>query len=121
MKEGDIVFVRRGSYRIGDVGQLHKKDLNSIFTGELQFFHVNENNKYGLTNHNLFLLFNSKEILSQFDHLIFVDTTLPTIGDRWNKLKIPIYPLKEMDTLNKKGKKLFNLRKILGRTKKINF
>ena len=111
LQESDIVLVWRGSYRIGDVGQLHKKDLNSIFTGELQFFRVNENNSYGLTNHNLFLLLISPIVREQFNHLIFIDTTLPTFYKRWMKLKIPLFNNEMMDKLNDKGKKLFNLRK----------
>lgn len=109
--ETDIIMVRRGSYRIGDVGQLHKKDLNSIYTGELQFFRVNENNDYGLTNHNLFLILTSSIVREQFGHLIFIDTTLPTFYNRWMKLKIPLYEKSFMDTLNDKGKYLFDLRK----------
>ena len=111
LHEGDIVLVRRGSYRIGDVGQLHKKDINSIFTGELQFFRVNENNEYGLTNYNLFLIFNSHVVREQFNHLIFIDTTLPTLYDRWNKLKIPLYSEENMKKINRDGQHLFNLRK----------
>ncbi|MBQ9025640.1 MAG: N-6 DNA methylase [Methanobrevibacter sp.] len=109
--ESDIVLVRRGSYRIGDVGQLHNKDLNSIFTGELQFFRVKENNNYGLTNYNLFIILNSHIVREQFNHLIFIDTTLPTLYNRWNKLKIPLYSKKDMDYINNEGKYLFNLRK----------
>ena len=109
--ESDIVLVRRGSYRIGDVGQLHHKDLNSIFTGELQFFRVNDKNKYGLTNYNLFIILNSNVVREQFNHLIFIDTTLPTLYNRWNKLKIPLYSKKEMDYIDDEGKHLFDLRK----------
>ena len=109
--ESDIIMVRRGSYRIGDVGQLHKKDLNSIYTGEFQFFRVNENNDYGLTNHNLFLILSSAMVRDQFNTFIFLDTTLPTFYNRWEKLKIPLYEKEVMDELNKKGEELFDLRK----------
>ena len=109
--ESDIVLVRRGSYRIGDVGQIHEKDINSIFTGELQFFRVDENNKYGLTNFNLFIILNSHIVRDQFSHLIFIDTTLPTLYERWKKLKIPLYSREKMVQLDKDGKHLFNLRK----------
>ena len=109
--ESDIVLVRRGSNRIGDVGQIHKKDVDSIFTSELQFFRVNKNNEYGLTNYNLFIILNSRIVHEQFDHLIFIDTTLPTLYNRWNKLKIPLYPIEDMKKLNERGQYLFNLRK----------
>ncbi len=109
--ESDIIMVRRGSYRIGDVGQLHNKDLDSIYTGEFQFFRVNEDNEYGLTNHNLFIILKSSIVREQFSHLIFIDTTLPTFYDRWMKLKIPLYEKDTMDRLNRGGKHLFDLRK----------
>ena len=109
--ESDIVLVRRGSYRIGDVGQIHKKDIDSIFTGELQFFRVHENNNYGLTNFNLFIILNSHIVRDQFSHLIFIDTTLPTLYERWKKIKIPLYSKEKMEQLDKHGKHLFNLRK----------
>ncbi len=111
LHESDIVLVRRGSYRIGDVGQIHEKDVNSIFTKELQFFRVNEDNDYGLTNHDLFIILKSSVVREQFDHLIFIDTTLPTLYNRWKKLKIPLYSKDVMEKLNKEGKYLFDLRK----------
>lgn len=111
ISESDIVFVRRGSYRIGDVGQVHSKDINSVYTKELQFFKVNPNNKYGLTNFNLFILFKSKYVKMQYNNLIFIDTTLPTMYKRYNKIKIPLFDLDKMNKLDKEGCNLFNLRK----------
>ena len=111
LHESDIVLVWRGSYRIGDVGQIHEKDIKSIFTGELQFFRIVGDNKYGLTNHNLFIILKSKLVHEQFNHLIFIDTTLPTLYNRWKKLKIPLYSRKHMANLNEKAEHLFNLRK----------
>lgn len=110
-KESDIIFVRRGSYRIGDVGQLHEKDLDSIYTKELQFFSVDDDNKYNLTNHNLFAILTSKLIKKQLSHLIFLDTTLPTIYKRWEKLRIPLYDEKKMKYLDVEIRKAFSLRK----------
>lgn len=111
LKETDIVLVRRGSYRIGEVGQIHKKDEKSIFTAELQFFRVKRQNEYRLTNNNLFALLNSELVKEQYNHLIFIDTTLPNLHNRWKKLKIPLYDEEIMGDLNEKSTYLFNLRK----------
>ncbi len=103
LQEKDIVFVRRGSYRIGDVGFVYKKDINSIYTKELQFFRVlNDHNKYGITKNNLLILFSSKEVTEQLGNLIFMDTTLPTIYKRWQKIKLPLYEPLKMKLLDEK-------------------
>ncbi len=38
LQEKDIVFVRRGSYRIGDVGFVYKKELNSYIYKRITIF-----------------------------------------------------------------------------------
>ena len=111
IKETDIIMVTRGSYRIGDVGQVHKKDEKSIYTRELQFFRVKEPNDYNLTNHNLFMIMSSDDFHEQYESLIFIDTTLPTLNNRYEKLEIPLYDSETMACLHEKGKELFNLRK----------
>ena len=107
----DIVMVTRGSYRIGDVAQIHSKDLNSIYTRELQFFRViDENNKYHLNNYNLFMILKSDIVKEQYKYLIFNDTTLPTLHNRYEHIQIPIYSNDKMETISKVGEKLFNLK-----------
>lgn len=94
VKEKDIVFVRRGSYRIGDVGILYKKDLNSIFTREILILRViKEQNKYNITPFNLLFLLNSNLVKEQLANKILIDTTLPNIADRW-------YDQNEMERIN---------------------
>ncbi|KJZ81626.1 hypothetical protein AP064_03765 [Candidatus Liberibacter solanacearum] len=111
LREKDIVFVRRGSYRIGDVGFVYKKDINSIYTKELQFFRiVDEKNKYYITKNNLLSLLRSKEVREQLENLIFMDTTLPTIYKRWLKIKLPLYNEQDMELLDKKMSSAYNKR-----------
>ena len=111
LKEKDIVFVRRGSYRIGDVGILYQKDIEAIFTRELLILRVIEiENEYGITPYNLLFLLNSKDVKKQLKNKIMIDTTLPNIGDRWKKLLIPIFDKEKMKEISDKMEKLYKLR-----------
>ena len=110
MKERDIVFVRRGSYRIGDVGILYPKDLHSILTRELLILRV-QKNELGITPFNLLGLLNSNGTRSQFKNLILMDTTLPNIGDRWKQIRINIADKKFLKNLSEKIKSMYLQRK----------
>ena len=111
LKAKDIVFVRRGSYRIGDVGILYEKDTKSIFTRELLILRVvNSENKYNITPYNLLFLMNSDEVRSQLGNKIMLDTTLPNIADRWKKLYIPIFSEEKMLNIHERMKKNYENR-----------
>lgn len=111
LKEKDIVFVRRGSYRIGDVGILYKKDLGSILTREILILRINElNNNYGLTPFNLLYLLNSEDVKKQLNNKIMIDTTLPNIADRWKDISIPIFDTEKMQDISSKMEKLYESR-----------
>lgn len=111
LKAKDIVFVRRGSYRIGDVGILYEKDTKSIFTRELLILRVvNSENKYNITPYNLLFLMNSDEVRSQLSNKIMLDTTLPNIADRWKKLYIPIFSEEKMLNIHERMKKNYENR-----------
>ncbi|GKS82411.1 hypothetical protein LPAF129_20970 [Ligilactobacillus pabuli] len=100
LKEKDIVFVRRGSYRIGDVGILYPKDLNSILTREILVLRVLEND-LNITPFNMLGILNSSDVRRQLNDLVLMDTTLPNIGDRWKNIHIDISnpsSLKELDS-----------------------
>ncbi len=111
VQENDIVMVWRGSYRIGDVGIIYKKDINSVYTKELQFFRVNPENKYGLTNNNLLYFLNSDITKNQIKDMIFIDTTLPTLYNRWKNIKIPVLSKSEMINLDNKISNMVEHRK----------
>lgn len=111
LEEKDIVFVRRGSYRIGDVGILYDKDLNSILTREILVLRVvDKNNRYGITPLNLLYLLNSNEVKKQLSNKIMIDTTLPNIADRWRQLLVPIYSKEKMKEISDNMEELYNSR-----------
>ncbi|MDE0397746.1 MAG: N-6 DNA methylase [Candidatus Poribacteria bacterium] len=102
-KEGDVIFVRRGSYRIGTVAMVSPRDERVLLTTELVTLRVtNMPNKYGITPFYLLFLLSSELVQNQLDHCVFVDTTLPTIGKRWKKLILPIHTdLQEIERISK--------------------
>lgn len=109
LKEKDIVFVKEGSYRIGDVALLSKYDTEILLNHHsLVFRVVNENNEYNIDAYYLLYLFSHKLTQKQLYNKVMIDTTLPNIGDRWGELKLPISKDKKVrEEIKKKLKEAF--------------
>ncbi len=91
LKERDILFVRRGSYRIGSVAMVSPLDLNLLLTKEIQTFRViDEDNEYDIDAFYLLYLLSHTLTQKQIYSKVLIDTTLPNIGDRWKELKLPV-------------------------------
>lgn len=104
----DILFVKRGSYRIGSVAMVSPSDDKMILTKEIQVIRViNKKNIYNLTSFYLLYCFSSKIVQDQLFNKVLIETTLPNIADRWIDLKIPIYPKKDFDQISKKMENIF--------------
>ena len=86
----DIIFVRRGSYRIGTVAMASPRDSGVLLTRELLTLRVNPDNKRGLSPFYLLAALSTATVQDQISDYVFVDTTLPNIGDRWKHLEIPV-------------------------------
>lgn len=109
LKPKDILFVRRGSYRIGSVAMVSKNDINVILTREILVIRVNEKiakEKYNLTPEYLLYAISHIITYKQLENKIFIDTTLPNIADRWKELKLPILKdIEKLEQITKKVKK----------------
>ena len=90
VKAGDVIFVRRGSYRIGTVAMASERDEMVVLTRELLTLRVQDND-YGFTPYYLLALMSSQLVQDQIESLVFIDTTLPNIGDRWRELLLPVH------------------------------
>ena len=90
IKVNDILYVRRGSYRIGSVAMASPLDIQALYTREILILRVNSNNKYGITPYYLLYLLSHKITQMQATNKILIETTLPNIADRWKELKLPI-------------------------------
>lgn len=92
LKPKDILYVRRGSYRIGSVAMVSPYDLKVILTREILVLRVvNSNNKYGITPEYLMYALSHTITNEQSQNKIFIDTTLPNIASRWQEIYIPVY------------------------------
>jgi len=91
LAEKDIVYVRRGSYRIGSVAMVSPYDINSILTREILVLRViKHDNQYGINPYYLLYLLSHRLVSEQTKNKILIETTLPNIADRWKELKLPI-------------------------------
>lgn len=91
LEEKDVLFVRRGSYRIGSVAMVSKQDKKVLLTREIHVIRVlNEKNEYGIDAFYLLYLFSHKLTQDQLYNKVMIDTTLPNIGRRWEELYLPI-------------------------------
>ena len=92
MKEKDIIFVKEGSYRVGDVAILSRYDTKILLNSHCLVFRVNECvNDYDIDAFYLLYLFSHSLTKKQLYNKVMIDTTLPNIGDRWKELRLPVF------------------------------
>lgn len=91
LNTGDVILVRRGSYRIGTVAMASPFDTDLLLTKELVVLRVVEpSNEYGIDPYYLIYLLSHQKTQAQVAHKTFLDTTLPNIGNRWRELTLYI-------------------------------
>ncbi len=91
LQEEDVVFVRRGSYRIGTLAMASSYDEEFLLTGELVVLRVVQPfNTYGVDPYYLIYLLSHAYTQEQINQKVFIETTLPNIGDRWRELELPL-------------------------------
>jgi type I restriction enzyme M protein len=89
--EEDVVYVKRGSYRIGSSAMVSPFDINVVLTREILVLRVqNLQNKYNLDPYYLIYLLNHPLVAMQTKNKVFIETTLPNIGHRWREVFLPI-------------------------------
>jgi type I restriction enzyme M protein len=87
----DVLFVRRGSYRIGSVALVSPFDIKVLLTREIHVFRVvEENNTYNIDAFYLLYLLSHELTQKQLGNKVLIDTTLPNIARRWEELYLPI-------------------------------
>lgn len=91
LRAEDVVFVRRGSYRIGTVAMVSPFDIEVLLTRELVILRVvKPDNEYGIDPYYLIYLLSHSLTQRQLPQKTMIDTTLPNIADRWKELYLPI-------------------------------
>lgn len=106
----DILYVRRGSYRIGSVAMVSPYDTKVLLTREILVLRVKDkNNKYNLDPYYLLYLLSHKLTQMQSTNKILIETTLPNIANRWSELLLPISKdEKERKHISKQIKNVIN-------------
>lgn len=109
LKPLDVVYVRRGSYRIGSVALVSPFDVNVILTREILVLRVNKSsNDYGLDPYYLLYLFSHRLTQLQTYNKVLIETTLPNIGNRWSELLLPFHKdLFQRKAISEKVKSVF--------------
>lgn len=85
----DVVYVSRGSYRIGDVAMVGPDDVNTVLTREIRRFRVKEDRYDELNPYYLLYLLSTEAVHLQTKARVLLDTTLPTIGNRYLTIEVP--------------------------------
>lgn len=85
----DLVFVHDGSYRIGDVGIVLPTDVEILLDSHCLVFRVAPN-RWEIDGLELAYLLRHDLTRRQFPARVFLNTTLPDIGNRWRSLLLPV-------------------------------
>lgn len=90
-KKNDILYVRRGSYRIGSVAMISPFDTEVLLTREILVLRTTQKqNEYDLTPFYLLYLLSHRLTSMQAFNKVLIETTLPNIADRWKELRLPV-------------------------------
>ncbi|MDR2814367.1 MAG: N-6 DNA methylase, partial [Prevotellaceae bacterium] len=110
LHEKDLLFVRRGSYRIGSVALVSPYDTEVLLTREILVMRIlKEWNDYGITPYYLIYLFSHYLVQMQMYNKILMETTLPNIANRWTELRLPIHnDKKTREHIDNKIKSVFD-------------
>lgn len=88
LQEGDILFIKDGTYRIGETVILTKYDMKMLV--QSHFLKIKSLDKEKLDPYLLLYLLNTPIVRKQIDERTFVQATLSTIGDRLSEVILPI-------------------------------
>ena len=88
LQPDDILFVKDGTYLIGDTAILTEYDLEILVQSHFLMIKVLDKDK--LDPYLLFHLLNTPIVKRQIDERTFVQATLSTIGDRFSEILLPV-------------------------------
>lgn len=92
VRQRDVVYVRRGSYRIGSVAMVSPHDSNILMTKEILVLRAEkQDEEFGLNPYYLLYLLSHRLVKMQAFNRILIETTLPNIADRWRDLRLPLF------------------------------
>ena len=106
LKAGDILMVADGRYRIGRTAILHNHNSKCIVQSHLKIISLNKD-KSKMDPYKFLYLLSMQSVQRDIRSLIFIQSTLGSIGGRIREIKIPI-PKKINKTFESKVKNFKN-------------
>lgn len=83
----DILLVVDGRYRIGRTAILHENDYRCVVQSHFRIITVKDNSP--LTPYEMLYVLNRPEVLTEIRNLVFIQSTLGSIGKRLGELVLP--------------------------------
>lgn len=91
LKEKDILYVSRGSYRIGSVAMVSPYDGEMLLTREIIVIRMKKyDNRYGITPEYLLYALSHRYTFEQTKNKVVYEPCIPNIADRYKEILIPI-------------------------------
>lgn len=88
LKEGDILFIADGRYRIGKTAIINKYNIRCIIQSHIDIFSLSDNAP--IKPYEFVYLMNSQIVQEQIRNLVFIQSTLGTLGNRIKEIQIPL-------------------------------
>lgn len=88
LEEGDILFICDGRYRIGKTAIITKYNKKCLIQSHIEILSLQEEAPY--TPFEFLYCLNEDEVQEQIRSVIFIQSTLGTVGNRINEIAIPI-------------------------------
>ncbi len=91
VRADDILFVRRGEQRIGDVAIVYEGFDRILTAGEIDIVRVlDRQNDHGVSPELLLYLLAHPQVRAQYEHKTFYETIIWNIADRWRQVLLPV-------------------------------
>jgi type I restriction enzyme M protein len=89
LKDGDILFIVDGRYRIGKSAILNKYNLRCVVQSHIEILSLSKEAPF--SPYEFFYTLNSLEVQEQIRNLVFIQSTLGTLGNRIKEIIIPMH------------------------------
>ncbi|MBD5529747.1 MAG: N-6 DNA methylase, partial [Lachnospiraceae bacterium] len=98
LKEGDILFIADGRYRIGKTAIINKYNIKCVIQSHIDIFSLSEDAP--IEPYEFVYLMNLKIVQDQIRNLVFIQSTLGTLGNRIKEIQIPL-PIRDEEWIKK--------------------
>ena len=108
MKENDILFVKDGTYLVGNCGMLRKHNIKSVYQSHIYKIRILDLNLF--SSYYFIYSLSSKFVNSQIKQKMFSMDIIDSIGSRINEVLIPIIKdKKKMNEISDLVKKKYSI------------